>query len=99
MCFMDLEKAYDRVDSNKLWDVLREYEIEEKVIEGIRSLYRNSIACVRINRMETAFFDVNNGLRQVCVMSPGLLNLFINKVVRLMEREGKGVKMRDQQNR
>ena len=38
MCFMDLEKAYDRVDRNKLWEVLREYEIEEKVIEGIKSL-------------------------------------------------------------
>ena len=38
MCFMDLEKAYDRVDRNKLWEVLRENEIEEKVIEGIKSL-------------------------------------------------------------
>jgi len=96
MCFMDLEKAYDRVDRIKLWEVLREYEIEDKVIEGIRSFYRNSRACVRINRMETSFFEVNNGLRQGCVMSPGLFNLFIDKVVRLMEREGKGVRMRDQ---
>ena len=36
MCFMDLEKAYDRVDRSKLREVLREYEIEEKVIESIR---------------------------------------------------------------
>ena len=58
MCFMDLEKAYDRVDRSKLWQVLWEYEIEEKAIGSIRSLYRNSRACVRINRMETVFFEV-----------------------------------------
>src|SRR6201990_623696 len=92
MCFMDLEKAYDRVDRNKLWQVLSEYEIEEKVQEGIRALYRNSRACVRVNRMETEFFVVNNGLRQGCVMSPGLFNLFINKVVSKMDRVGKGVR-------
>src|ERR1700755_1950390 len=56
MCFMDLEKGYDRVDRIKLWEVLREYEIEDKVIEGMRSFYRNSRACVRINRRETSFF-------------------------------------------
>ena len=41
---------------------------------------------------------MNNGLRHGFVMSPGLFNLFIDKVVRLMEREGKGVRMRDQQD-
>ena len=60
---------------------MREYEIEEKVIEGIRSLYRNSRASVRIKRMENAFFELNNGFRQGCVMSPELFNLFIDKVV------------------
>ena len=50
------EKAYDRVDRNKLWEVLNEYDIEEKVREGIRALYRKSRACVRVNRMETEIY-------------------------------------------
>ena len=58
----DLYMCYDRVDRSKLWEVLSEYEIEGKDMEVIRAFYRNCSACVRVNRMETEFFYVNNGL-------------------------------------
>ena len=45
MGFMDLEKAYDRVDRSVLWQVLIMYGIGGKLLNGIRSMYEGSKAC------------------------------------------------------
>ena len=45
---MDLEKAYDRVNGEALWQVLRMYDVSGKLVSGIKSMYVNSLACVRM---------------------------------------------------
>ena len=52
------------------------------MFRSIKSFYRNSRACVRIGDRESDSFEVKVGLRQGCVMSPGLFNLFMDGVVR-----------------
>ena len=47
---MDLEKAYDRVNREALWQVLRMYDVCGKLLNGIKSTYVNSLACVRSKR-------------------------------------------------
>ena len=44
---MDLEKAYDRVDRDAMWDVLRLYGISGKLLGAMKSLYVGSEACVK----------------------------------------------------
>ena len=46
--FIDLEKAYDRVNREALWQVLRMYDAGGKLLNDIKSMYINSLACVRI---------------------------------------------------
>ena len=53
-----------------------------KLLTAIKSFYRNSSACVRIGDRESDSFEVKVGLRQGCVMTPGLFNLFMDGVVR-----------------
>jgi len=48
ICFVDLEKAYDRVPRGILWGVLREYGVLGPLVQAIRSLYNQSERCVRI---------------------------------------------------
>jgi len=48
MCFVDLEKAYDRVPRGILWGVIREYGVPGPLVRAIRSLYEQSASCVRI---------------------------------------------------
>ena len=48
IAFMDLEKAYDRVDREALWQVLRIYGIGGRVLRGIMSFYVEGRACVRV---------------------------------------------------
>ena len=46
--FMDLEKAYDRVNREALWQVLIMYDVGSKLLNGIKIMYINSLACVRV---------------------------------------------------
>ena len=94
--FMDLQQAFDRVDRNALWQVLMIYGVGGKLLNAIKSMYVDSEACVRINGMEGEWFKVNSGVRQGCVMSPWLFNLYMDGVIKelLMGMEMEGVKMK-----
>ena len=48
MGFMDLEKAYNRVNREALWQVLRKYDVGSKLLNRITSMYVNSLACVKV---------------------------------------------------
>ncbi len=74
--FMDLEKAYDRVDRKGLWETLRVYRVGRKLLEGVRSFYENASASVRVNGEVSESFNVEVGVRQGCVMSPWLFNIY-----------------------
>ena len=70
MAFMDLEKAYDRIDRNALWQVLRIYDdVGRNLLMAVQSLYNESRACVRGESGASEWFDVNMGLRQGCDVS------------------------------
>ena len=82
MAFLDLEKAYDRVQRESLWEVLKIYGIGGKLLNAIKSFYRCSESCVRVCQEESEWFEVKVGLRQGCVMSPWLFNVYMDGVVK-----------------
>ena len=82
MAFVDLEKAYDKVNREKLWRVLEEYGVEGRLLLAIQSLYEGGKASVRIGDKESEWFGVNRGVRQGCTLSPWLFNVFVDKVTR-----------------
>ena len=82
VAFMDLEKAYDRIDRNAMWRVLRGYGVNGKLLRAVQCMYEGSEACVRVCREESEWFEVNVGLRQGCVMSPWLFNVYMDGVMK-----------------
>ena len=82
VAYMDLEKAYDRIDRDAMWRVLSMYGINGQLLKAVQSLYTGSEACVRVCREEGEWFEVGVGLKQGCVMSPWLFNLFMDGVMR-----------------
>ena len=80
--FMDLEKAYDRVDREAMWRMLSIYGVGGKLLSAIKSFYVDSRACVRVGNKVSDSFGVKVGLRQGCVMSPWLFNVYMDGVVR-----------------
>ncbi len=75
--FMDLEKAYDRIDRKGLWDILRVYGVGGQLLEGIRSFYENASASLQVNGELSESFSVEVGMRLGCMMSGWLFNIYI----------------------
>ena len=74
-CFIDYAKAFDCVDHNKLWKILKEMGIPDHLTCLLRSLYAGQEATVRTGHGTTDWFQIGKGVRQGCVFSPCLFNL------------------------
>ena len=75
--------------------MFRIYGVGGNLLKAVQSFYSESRACVRGESGVSEWFDVNVGLRQGCVMSPCLFNIYIDGVVREVKAraQGKGVEL------
>ncbi len=85
LCFVDLQKAYDTVDRPMLWKVLARFGVPEKLINVIRAFHDGMRACIRLDGDCSVWFLVSQGLRQGCVISPLLFNIFFAAVLMIAE--------------
>ena len=76
-CFIDYVKAFDCVDHNKLWKILKEMGIPDHLTCLLRNLYAGQEAIVRTGCATTDWFQIGKGVRQGCIPSPCLFNLYV----------------------
>ena len=74
-CFTDHAKAFDCVDHNKLWKILQEMGIPDRLTCLLRNLYAGQEAAVRTGHGTTDWFQIGKGVHQGCILSPCLFNL------------------------
>ena len=80
--FIDFKKAFDRVWHEGLWMVLRSFNIEEGLVQMIKALYDNATSAVLLNNNIGEYFCTSVGVRQGCLLSPVLFNLFLENIMR-----------------
>ena len=92
LCFIDLQKAYDSVDRTLLWQVLARFGTPPQMIEVIRQFHDGMRACVRSDDGRCSErFEVAQGFRQGCLLSPLLFNVFFAAILFVvLERFSKG---------
>ena len=81
-CFIDYAKAFDCVDHNKLWKILKEMGISDHLTCLLRSLYAAQEATGRTRLETTDWFQIGKGVRQGCILSPCLFNLHAEYIMR-----------------
>ena len=72
-CFIDYAKAFECVDHNKLWKILKEMGIPDHLTCLLRHLYVGQEATVRTGHGATDWFQVGKGVCQGCILSPAYL--------------------------
>lgn len=79
---LDLEKAFDSVNHEKLWEILKKFQIPESLIILIRKLYNKASSQVLVNGWLTNSFVIQRGVRQGCPLSMNMFVLYIEPLIR-----------------
>ena len=75
-CFIDYAKAFDCVDHNKLWKILKEMGIPNYLTSLLRNLYASQKVTVRTGHGTTVWLQIRKGVCEGCILSPCLFNLY-----------------------
>jgi hypothetical protein len=79
--FIDFKKAFDRVWHDGLWTVLRGFNFEEGLVRVIQALYEHSSSAVLLNNRIGNYFRTTVGVRQGCLLSPVLFNVYLERIM------------------
>ena len=81
MFFVDFKKAFDRVWHAALWSTMKLYNINANLIKVIESLYSKATSAVYYNGSVGEWFRTTVGVRQGCLLSPTLFNIFLERIM------------------
>ena len=81
-CFIHYAKAFDCVDHNKLWKILKEKRIPDHLICLLRNLYAGQEETARTGHGTTEWFQIGKGVCQGCILSPCLFNFYAEYIMK-----------------
>ena len=99
-CFIDYAKAFDCMDHNKLREILKEMGTPDHLICLLRNLYAGQEATIRTGHGTTDWIQIGKGVRQGCILSPCLFNLYAEYIMRNpeVEKAQAGIKIAGRNN-
>ncbi len=86
IAYLDISKAYDTVDHEKLWEILEGMDIKGKWIENLKELYKENYMRAILPMGKTKGVAVRRGIRQGCPLSPLLFALYVEPITREMKK-------------
>ena len=84
-CFIDYTKAFDCVAHNKLWKILKEMGIQDHLSCLLRNLYVGQETTIRTGHGTMSWFHIGKGVRQGCILSPCLFNLYAEYIMQIVK--------------
>ena len=81
-CFIDYSKAFDCVQHQTLWKIMSDMGFTPHLVHLIKTLYEDQQATVRIENETSEWFSIGQGVRQGCILSPYLFNIYAENIMR-----------------
>lgn len=84
LTFIDFEKAFDSLNRNEMWKILKEYGMPRKILNIMKEMYNGCRCRILHEGKLTEYVSVTNGVRQGCILSPTIFLVVLDKVMRKM---------------
>ncbi|KAI8484467.1 hypothetical protein Bbelb_377380 [Branchiostoma belcheri] len=94
-----VEKAFDSINRDNMWRILKSYGIPNKIISVLKAIYKGTSCIVRVGTQNTDKFEVRTGVRQGCILSPLLFITTIDWVLKKVKAEEQGVQVKGTNDR
>ena len=91
ICFIDFANEFDRVKHDMLVDILSKAGVTDKEINIIKSIYLQQNSTVRYENETSEEITIKRGVRQGCLLSPCLFNIYTEYLVREALEDGEGI--------
>ena len=88
-----MKKAYDTVDRRRLLELLEHLGVDEKIVQVLKNIYTDNMVKFSLGDVTTKWMENNVGVRQGCIMSPTLFNLYIEELIVRVTKSGYGVRI------
>ena len=95
LAFLDIEKAYDKVNRKTLIYILNKIGLPQKIVNLISSIYRNTKSKYIFGDIMTGWVNLERGVRQGCVLSPLLFSIYTEELAARIRNSGLGVKVNE----
>lgn len=82
ICFIDFEKAFDRISHGLLFEYLEQKRVNSYELRLLKYLYYNQVATIKVDEVFTRKIPIKRGVRQGCVLSPTLFNVYSEEIFR-----------------
>ena len=92
-CFVDFSKAFDNVSRDILLNKLQKNGVDGKFFDILKTIYSNDMTCIKIGNRYSSPFKPNKGIRQGCVLSPLLFNIFLADLQKELDSCNDNVKL------
>ena len=96
ICFIDHTKAFDRVKHDLLFEILSKAGVPDKEINIIKNLYLQQKATVRFENETSEEITIKRGVRQGCILSSCLFNIYTEYLISEALEDGKGININGQ---
>ena len=96
ICLIDYTKAFDRAKHDLLFEILSKAGVPDKKINIIKHLYLQQKATVRYENETSEEITIKRGVRQCCILSPCLFNIYTEYLIREALEDGKGININGQ---
>ncbi|GFS25009.1 retrovirus-related Pol polyprotein LINE-1 [Elysia marginata] len=91
LCFMDYSKAFGKVRHEELFHILDSLDIDGKDLRILKTLYWKQTATVRVGGEHSEETPITRGVRQGCILSPDLFNLYSEMILRELDNTSKAL--------